>query len=397
MCSHPFRPYYRGTIVKSFRWLLSSLCFTGLVQIAQAQNQVQVCKDGQCKIITLVPLQEEVQLDTSNMESAAASDEDRFAQVVKATVRVTVSGICGSGTVVGRDKDENALVLTNAHVAGTQRGRTVNVERWNTDGSSERGQGAIIAAGYGRGMSVDFALLKCSSGFATGVRPVPLADRFPDTKVMVSTFGCPRCEWPSLQVLKLNKSEGQILTWKPEAIGGRSGSSVVDYTDNGPRVVGLLTWGGGGEGLGQSTPFLLQAMRGRLPQALETLPDGVREVGSDISQSDLHVATWPTKPLPVMSQSIERASDDVVDAIVEPNQEKILRPRPNDIEDAPSTRPVIGFLARLQRWIRDRVLVGLLVIVAFVVGVVWGRFQRTPLFVLPTVPTSAPTPTTKNE
>ena len=224
--------------------------------------QEVVCKDGQCSIIQLVPLTEEIQIDTSTIESSAASDEDRFTQVIRATVRVTISGVCGSGTVVGRDADGNAIVLTNAHVAGTQRGRTVNLERWNSDGSVERGRGAIISSGYGRGMSVDFALLKCNAEFAKDVRPIPLADRYPTKGAMVSTYGCPRCEWPSLQVLSLNRSEGQILTWKPEAIGGRSGSSVIDYTDVGPRVVGLLTWGGGGEGLGQSTPFLLQAMKG---------------------------------------------------------------------------------------------------------------------------------------
>ena len=114
-------------------------------------------------------------------------------------------------------------------------------------------------------MSVDFALLKCSEGFADDVTPIPLADRFPDTNVAVTNYGCPRCEWPSLQVLKVNRAEGQVLSWKPEAIGGRSGSSVIDHTDAGPRVVGRLTWAGGGEGLGQSTPFLLNAMRGQLP------------------------------------------------------------------------------------------------------------------------------------
>jgi len=199
--------------------------------------QEVVCKDGQCSIIQLVPLTEEIQIDTSTIESSAASDEDRFTQVIRATVRVTISGVCGSGTVVGRDADGNAIVLTNAHVAGTQRGRTVNLERWNSDGSVERGRGAIISSGYGRGMSVDFALLKCNAEFAKDVRPIPLADRYPTKGAMVSTYGCPRCEWPSLQVLSLNRSEGQILTWKPEAIGGRSGSSVIDYTDVGPRVV----------------------------------------------------------------------------------------------------------------------------------------------------------------
>jgi hypothetical protein len=338
--------------------------------------QEVVCKDGQCSIIQLVPLTEEIQIDTSTIESSAASDEDRFTQVIRATVRVTISGVCGSGTVVGRDADGNAIVLTNAHVAGTQRGRTVNLERWNSDGSVERGRGAIISSGYGRGMSVDFALLKCNAEFAKDVRPIPLADRYPTKGAMVSTYGCPRCEWPSLQVLSLNRSEGQILTWKPEAIGGRSGSSVIDYTDVGPRVVGLLTWGGGGEGLGQSTPFLLQAMKGRLPKSLEALPQGVREVSDE--QEKYHVATWPTQPLAVSNQTSDPASQDVIDSIVEPDQETILRPRPRD-EDGkrnPADRPVLGLFERIQRWIRDKLLIGLLVIGAFAAGVLFGRSGR---------------------
>lgn len=338
--------------------------------------QEPICKDGQCTTIQLVPLAEEIQIDTSIMESSDASDEDRFMQVIRATVRVTISGVCGSGTVVGRDGEGNAIVLTNAHVAGTQRGRTVNLERWEPDGSVERGRGSIISSGYGRGMSVDFALLKCNKEFAKDVRPVPLADRYPTKGAMVSTYGCPRCEWPSLQVLNLNRSEGQILTWKPEAIGGRSGSSVIDYTDVGPRVVGLLTWGGGGEGLGQSTPFLLQAMKGRLPKSLEPLPQGVREVGDE--KDTYRVATWPTQPLASYSQQGDGTSQDLIDAITKPEEEKILgrRPRDEDGKRDPADRPILGFLERLQRWIRDRVLVGVLVLVAFVAGVLWGRSGR---------------------
>jgi hypothetical protein len=353
-------------------------CFVAILacvaSIAGAQETV--CKDGQCPAIQLLPLAEEIQIDTSIMESSDASDEDRFTQVVRATVRVTISGVCGSGTVVGRDADGNAIVLTNAHVAGTQRGRTVSLERWEPDGSVERGRGSIISSGYGRGMSVDFALLKCNAEFAKDVRPIPLADRYPTKGAMVSTYGCPRCEWPSLQVLSLNRSEGQILTWKPEAIGGRSGSSVIDYTDVGPRVVGLLTWGGGGEGLGQSTPFLLQAMKGRLPKSLEPLPQGVREVVDD--QNGYHVATWPTQPLAAASQASDPASQDVIDSIIEPDQEGLRRPRPNDDSDKDDNRnrPIIGFFERLKRWVRDRLLVVGLVLIAFVAGVLWGRSGR---------------------
>lgn len=371
---------------------ISGIAIFACLASSMAAQEV-VCKDGQCSVIQLVPLTEDIQIDTSNIESSTASDEDRFTQTVRATVRVTVSGVCGSGTVVGRDGDGNAIVLTNAHVAGTQRGRTVNLERWNTDGTAERGRGSIIASGYGRGMSVDFALLKCNSEFAKDVRPIPLADRYPTKGVMVSTYGCPRCEWPSLQVLALNKSEGQILTWKPEAIGGRSGSSVIDYTEVGPRVVGLLTWGGGGEGLGQSTPFLLQAMKGRLPKSLETLPQGVREVDttSQVS-SEIRVATWPTQPLAATTQASDPASQDVIDSIIEPNQEGLRRPRPNDDsdEDESRNRPILGFFERIQRWVRDRLLVAGLVLIGFVAGVLWGRSGRriVPLSVTPSDPSN---------
>lgn len=47
-----------------------------------------------------------------------------------------------------------------------------------------------------------------------------------------------RGSWPSLQVLRLNRKEDQILSWKPEAIGGRSGSSLIDYTDDPDRLLG---------------------------------------------------------------------------------------------------------------------------------------------------------------
>ncbi|MCA9219813.1 MAG: hypothetical protein KDA71_05765, partial [Planctomycetales bacterium] len=135
-------------------------------------------------------------------------------------------------------------------------------------------------SGYARGLSVDFALLRAESGFASDVTPIPLADRYPDESAGVTNFGCPRCEWPSMQVLKMRSASSQVLRWHPEAIGGRSGSSLIDYADGSPKVVGLLTWGGGGEGLGQSTPFLLDAMRGRMPKSFEPLPMYAREMAA---------------------------------------------------------------------------------------------------------------------
>jgi hypothetical protein len=328
---------------------MKSKCFALLFMVAATFGSIgfaqdRICPDGNCPIvqsmpgtIVLDPLKENLTFETarSGLRTQAQS-LDRFDQVIRATVRVTVNNVCGSGTVVGRTSDGNAIVLTNAHVAGTTRGRTVNVERWNTNGSSERGTASIIASGYGRGTSVDFALLKCNGAFARDVEPIPIADRYPNTQSLITTFGCPRCEWPSLQVLRLNRKEGQLLSWKPEAIGGRSGSSIVDYSDDGPRVVGLLTWAGGGEGLGQSTPFLLSAMRGKLPATLEGLPAGAREVSCQIDESKEIVQVPSTiygEPMQVPLGFLAQADtqEDLIDSIVDRPK---LRPSQREPEDS---------------------------------------------------------------
>ena len=362
-----------------------------------ASAQQPICQTGQwqqdvpANTILLDPLREKIFIESSQMEvSADLEDKDRFKQVIRATVRVTARGGCGSGTIVGRDSQGNAIVLTNAHVAGTTRGRTVNVERWDSDGTSEKGRATIIAAGYGRGMSVDFALLKCNKEFAQDVTPIPLADRQPDTSVPVTNFGCPRCEWPSLQVLKMNRSEGQVLTWKPEAIGGRSGSSVIDHTDAGPRVVGLLTWGGGGEGLGQSTPFLLSAMRGKLPISIESLPANVREVSvqddESFPQTEVSIyqvpATTAGQPLELPVEMVQRSSqikDDLIDSITE---EEIVEPEPepedikeNGLRDRDRDRQP-GPIGRGLAWVRRLLVTMALCVASGVIGFFVGRFWK---------------------
>lgn len=352
-----------------------------VLSIRGAFAQEPICNGPNCpkptlaNAIELTVLQEDLTLDGSNITQAA--NVDRFSQTILATVRCTVSGVCGSGTIVGRDNDGNALVLTNAHVAGTQRGRVINVERWNENGTSEKSTGQIISAGYGRGMSVDFALLKCKPGFAKDVIPVPMANRFPDPKAMVTTYGCPRCEWPSLQVLKMNRSQGQILSWQPLAIGGRSGSSICDYTEAGPRVVGLLTWGGGGEGLGQSTPFLLNAMKGVLPKALEPLPPGVVEVANGfqytVEAEPVSIMTWPTQEMSAEDESVEGLATppDVIDQITEkPEEGRLIRPNP----DRPTIiqRPEGGLFSGL----RNLVWVALWFVAGLAVGYLYRSFTK---------------------
>ena len=269
--------------------------------LPQAQWDAQLTAGRSCQLegsdwrnqVTLVPLDPGVSLFADFVHEVAAkvSDEDQLDQVINATCRVTVAGRCGSGTIVGKDAGGAAIILTNAHVAGTRKGRVCNVERWDQLGNRYRGQASIIAAGYGRDAPVDFALLRVNGDFGRDVKPVPIADRLP--KGRVTNHGSPRCEWPSMQTLKMVKGKGQILKWMPEAISGRSGSSLIDYNDSGPRVVGLLTWGGQGLGLGQSAPFLLDAIRGRLPKNYEPLPPGVTEVSCQSGLVDQITADEP--------------------------------------------------------------------------------------------------------
>lgn len=311
-------------LVRAMFALLIMFC---LAARSEAQT---VCIDGKCYPTTTgINLQPIAQSDLDCLSKPpvaelqqATTESDRLNLVTRATVRVTVQGVCGSGTIVGFDAAGQALILTNAHVAGTQRGRVVNVERWDTNGRSERGTAAIISSGYGRGLSVDFAVLRAVGSFGKGVTPIPIANRQPDTSSPITTYGCPRCEWPSLQTLRMIRADGQILRWAPEAIGGRSGSSVVDHTSAGPRVVGLLTWGGNGEGLGQSAPFLLSAMKGQLPKSIESLPEGVAEVDT---REKLVRAAWPPQPIP---------DDEIIGTITEP---KPNAPKPTEPIVAPST------------------------------------------------------------
>ena len=81
------------------------------------------------------------------------------------------------------------------------------------------------------------------------------------------------------------------------------------------------------------------------------------------------------RPLAVMSQDGEGASQDILDAITEPNQGGIFGRKPRDEGNKPESpkQPTLDFVQRVQRWIRDRLLVALLVAVAFVAGVLWGR------------------------
>jgi hypothetical protein len=315
--------------------------------------------------LIITPLTEEIFVSGDLTEASIKKDQP-IAVISEAAVRVTVSGVCGSGTIVGKDKEGNAIVLTNAHVAGVRKGRTVNLRRWGMDGKEEVGVGEIIAAGYKRGASLDYSVLKCLNGFGAKVVPIPLSINLPDkTKPMTNT-GCPRCEWPSMQVIRMIRDTGQVLSWQPEAISGRSGSSIVQHGENGARIVGLLTWAGGGNGLGQSSTMILDSLSGRTPKSLEVLPSDVREIAY------------------VMQE--EEANQDIVDDISEKPEDdkgifknkdkdkgkirdKIKEKRPGQEEQR------LGLFGRFFQFIRRLFVTVILCACSFVGGYLYAKFR----------------------
>jgi hypothetical protein len=78
--------------------------------------------------------------------------------------------------------------------------------------------------------------------------PIPLSITAPEFDGLSGTWGCPRCEVPSGQVVRTVDLKS-LWFWQPNSIGGQSGSAVVQKATQ----KGLLTWTWGGNGAGQLT------------------------------------------------------------------------------------------------------------------------------------------------
>ncbi len=173
-----------------------------------------------------------------------------------------------------------------------------------------------------------------------------------------------------MQVLKLNRAEGQILTWKPEAIGGRSGSSVIDYTEAGPRVVGLLTWGGGGEGLGQSTPFFYKLCEVGFHRPWRVFRQEFAEVPCFAPpQTGDSKAKFAEMPAMVSADD-----ETVVDAITEDGirrKPKAPKEPDSDVTDS-GERPLV----RLFQFLRRSIITILLASGAGIAGYFLGRASK---------------------
>jgi len=231
------------------------VCFLSLAAVlivcvaANAQ-----CITGPCVLPTPDPV---VALNTQSVGPSS-----------KAAVRVSIAGGCGSGSVVGKTKN-GSLVLTNAHVAGTRPGSR-SVIRCVVNGVDREYTGILVEAAYSDRFLTDWAILSVDG--LTEIEPVKLSTEKPGRSMY--TKGSPRCVWPlfesALTVADI-RDNSTLVRWRPNAIGGQSGSGCWDVDDDLQRAI--LTWSWGGLGAGQQTAEIYRQSKNK------TVEGGIRTGG----------------------------------------------------------------------------------------------------------------------
>lgn len=173
---------------------------------------------------------------------------------IRAVCRILNQSSCGSGSICGM-RDGKALILTNAHVAGSRVGRQVVVE---VESTGDRLNARVIMAAYSDRTWTDWAVMETEQPYDK-VQPVYLSKDRPTGSHY--TKGFPRCQAFSgsdIRTVNLSSNDAR-WTWQPNAIGGQSGSGVWSDTNN--LQYGLLTWSIGRDGAGQMTSEIYRQSR----------------------------------------------------------------------------------------------------------------------------------------
>jgi len=195
---------------------------------------------------------------------------------VRAVCRILNQNSCGSGSICGRQPNGNALILTNAHVAGTSLGRVVKVF---VESQNETIDARVIMAAYSDRTISDWAVLETTSPY-TKVEPVFLSKKRPTGSHY--TKGFPRCQahgGTDIQTVRFGTGQqSPVWFWEPDAIGGQSGSGV--WSDDTNFQFGLLTWQWGQNGAGQITAEIYRQARGRTTAGFAK-PPGLVELDQD--------------------------------------------------------------------------------------------------------------------
>lgn len=198
---------------------------------------------------------------------------------IRAVVRVLNKNSCGSGSICGI-RGGKALIMTNAHVAGTRIGRIVQCD---IESTGDRVAARVIMAAYSDRTLSDWAILETVEPYGK-VKPVKLSKKRPSGSHY--TKGFPRCrKHNGTDVATVDMSNKTPLwRWNPNSIGGQSGSGV--WSDNDHLQYGVLTWSWGGKGAGQMTSEIYKQARNRSTVGYPRV-DGLVEVSTEYDMQEV--------------------------------------------------------------------------------------------------------------
>lgn len=187
---------------------------------------------------------------------------DRLDRIYDATVRVSVSGGTGTGTIFKED-GQFYYILTNAHVATANK---VGLEFTKNHYPSPRYQGEVTFRVLRSG--VDVAVVRIAKGALPAgidlpVIPLATADQV-SKELLLVTSGCQAGERPSVQNTLTTRDTSNLIYYLPTSRPGRSGSSLVSR--DGKTIQGLVAWmtdrGPNSEGLAMKVDVIRPLIEG---------------------------------------------------------------------------------------------------------------------------------------
>lgn len=234
------------------RWLFLVLMF-GVIDFAQAQQII--------------------------LTQETKTEQDRLDRIYEATVRVSVSGGTGTGTIYKEDNDYY-YILTNQHVVGNS--KSAGLEFTKNHYPSPRYQGVVTRSRNANGIDVaEVRIPKASLPDGIDLPVIPLAQvGDAPRELFLVTSGCQAGERPSIQLTITTDSKTGLIYYLPTSRPGRSGSSLVSR--DGTKIYGLVAWMTGGkdsQGLAMTTEAIRGFLQGTASEVADIdLPEGAVEI-----------------------------------------------------------------------------------------------------------------------
>ena len=156
----------------------------------------------------------------------------------------------GTGFVYEEDKDYY-FVMTAGHVVDGCIQKFCLLNFFDSGKALESVKGEIFKVDFVRTETInddieirDIAVLKVAKkdlkDFSPKVIPLAPADKNMAEDEKVFSLGCPDLRWPSAFLGRISRAISERYYFKPNVIGGRSGSPV--YNEDCTMVIGVVIW-----------------------------------------------------------------------------------------------------------------------------------------------------------